>query len=215
MKFINKSSVIGFTLGAIISPLIMIGGIYLYVQTLMDDLGMDGAGANFPPPQIPVYSKVDINWTLITANGAEINLEEEFKDQIVFINFWATWCPPCIAEMPTIEKLYQKYKDKIGFAMISTEYIGMLEDFKNRNKYTFPVYQIEMDVPEVFNLSIIPATFIISPDRKIILKHVGGADWSHGDVTNFLDELLDDKSESAATSTLTVPGISPDSTPFG
>ena len=215
MKFINKSSVIGFTLGAIISPLIMAGGIYLYVQTLMDDLGMDGEGANFPPPQIPVYSKVNINWNLITANGAEINLEEEFNDQIVFINFWATWCPPCIAEMPTIEKLYQKYKDKIGFAMISNEYIGMLEDFKNRNKYTFPVYQIEMDVPEVFNLSIIPATFIISPDRKIILKHVGGADWSHEDVTNFLDELLDDTSESAATSTLTVPGISFDSSPFG
>ena len=215
MKFINKSSVIGFTLGAIISPLIVLGGIYLYVQTLMDDLGMDNEGANFPPPQIPVYSRVDINWNLITANGTEINLEEEFKDQIVFINFWATWCPPCIAEMPTIEKLYQKYKDKVGFAMISNEYIGMIEDFRNRNNYTFPVYQIEMDVPEVFNLSIIPATYIISPDRKIVLKHIGGADWSHEDVTDFLDELLDDKSESSAASVPTMPGISPNRIPIG
>ena len=204
MKFINKSSVIGFTLGAIISPLIMIGGIYLYVQTQMDGLGLGGEGINFPPPEIPVHSKVDINWNLKTANGAEINIEEEFKDQVVFVNFWATWCPPCIAEMPTIEKLYQKYKDKIGFAMISNEDIGMIEDFRNRNKYTFPVYQIEMDIPEIFNLSVIPATFIISPDRKIILKHVGGADWSHEDVMNFLDELLDDKSESSANSKLEI-----------
>ena len=204
MKFINKSSVIGFTLGAIISPLIMIGGIYLYVQTQMDGLGLGGDGINFPPPEIPVHRKVDINWNLKTANGAEINIEEEFKDQVIFVNFWATWCPPCIAEMPTIEKLYQKYKDKIGFAMISNEDIGMIEDFRNRNKYTFPVYQIEMDIPEIFNLSVIPATFIISPDRKIILKHVGGADWSHEDVMNFLDELLDDKSESSANSKLEI-----------
>ena len=208
MKFINKSSVIGFTLGAIISPLIVLGGIYLYFQTLMDDLGMDDAGANFPPPQIPVYSKVDINWNLKTANGAEINIEEEFKNQVVFVNFWATWCPPCIAEMPTIEKLYQKYKDKIGFAMISNEDIGMIEDFRNRNKYTFPVYQIEMDIPETFNLSVIPATFIISQDRKIVLKHVGGANWSHEDVINFIDELIDANSNSSAASEKNVTAFS-------
>ncbi len=195
MKFINKSSVIGFTLGAIISPLIVIGGLYLYIQTQMDDLGMGGQEINFPAPEIPVHSKVDINWNLKSTDGTEFNLEEKFKDKVVFINFWATWCPPCIAEMPTIEKLYQKYKDKIAFAMISKEDIGMIEDFRNRNKYTFPVYQIEMDIPEVFNLTIIPATFIISPDRKIALKHVGGADWSHEDVMKYLDELIDDKSD--------------------
>jgi thiol-disulfide isomerase/thioredoxin len=194
MKFINKSSVIGFTLGAIISPLIMIGGFYLYIQTQMDDLGMGDQEINFPAPEIPVHSKVDINWKLKATNGTEINLEEEYKDKVVFINFWATWCPPCIAEMPTIEKLYQKYKDKIGFALISNEDIRMIEEFKNRNKYTFPVYQIEMDIPEVFNLSVIPATFIISPDRKIALKHVGGANWNHEDVMKYLDELIENKS---------------------
>ena len=194
MKFINKYSVIGFTLGAIISPLIVIGGLYLYIQTQMDDLGMGGQEINFPAPEIPDHSKVDINWNLKSTDGSEFNLDQKFKDKVVFINFWATWCPPCIAEMPTIEKLYQKYKDKIGFAMISNEDIGMIEDFRNRNKYTFPVYQIETEIPEVFNLTIIPATFIISPDRKIALKHVGGADWSHEDVMKYLDELNENKS---------------------
>ena len=205
MKFINKSSVIGFTLGAIISPLIVLGGLYLYIQSQMGDFGLDGEGMNFPPPEIPVHSKVDINWILKTANGSEINLEEAFKGKVVFINFWATWCPPCIAEMPTIEKLYQKYKDKIGFAMISSEDIGMIEDFRTRNKYTFPVYQVEMEIPEIFNLSIIPATFIIAPDRRIALKHVGGADWSHEDVMKFLDELIDGQSGSSATLNQKVP----------
>lgn len=207
MKFINKSSVIGFALGAILSPLILIGGIYIYIQTQLDDMGLGGEGINFPPPEIPVHSKVDINWNLITAHGTEINLEEKFKDQVVFINFWATWCPPCIAEMPTIEKLYQTYRDKIGFAMISNEDIGMIEDFRNRNKYTFPVYQIEMKIPKVFNLSIIPATFIISPDRKIALKHVGGADWSHADVMKFLDELINAKPQSSTSLKLKAPEL--------
>ena len=196
MKFINKYSVIGFTLGAIISPLIVIGGLYLYIQTQMDDLGMGDQEINFPAPEIPVHSKVDIDWNLKSTDGTEFNLEEKFKDKVVFINFWATWCPPCIAEMPTIEKLYQKYKDKIGFAMISNEDIGMIEEFRNRNKYTFPVYQVETEIPEIFNLSIIPATFIIAPDRRIALKHVGGADWSHEDVMKYLDELIVEKSES-------------------
>ena len=188
MKFINKSSVIGFTLGAIISPLIMLGGLYLYFVGSFD---MGDQEMSFPPPAIPIHGNVDINWTLRTANGTEINLEEKFKDQVVFINFWATWCPPCIAEMPTIEKLYQKYKDKIGFAMISNEDIAMIEDFRTRNKYTFPVYQIEAEIPEVFNLSIIPATFIITQDRKNVLKHVGGADWSHQDMMNYMDNLIE------------------------
>jgi thiol-disulfide isomerase/thioredoxin len=194
MKFINKYSVIGFTLGAIISPLIVIGGLYLYIQTQMDDLGMGDQGINFPPPDIPVHSKVDIDWNLKATDGTEFNLDKKFKNKVVFINFWATWCPPCIAEMPTIEKLYQKYKDKIGFAMISNEDIGMIEEFRNRNKYTFPVYQVETEIPEIFNLSIIPATFIIAPDRSIALKHVGGADWSHEDVMKYLDELIENKS---------------------
>ena len=162
----------------------------------MDDLGMGDQGINFQPPEIPVHSKVDIDWNLKSTDGTEFNLEEKFKDKVVFINFWATWCPPCIAEMPTIEKLYQKYKDKIGFAMISNEDIGMIEEFRNRNKYTFPVYQVETEIPDIFNLSIIPATFIIAPDRRIALKHVGGADWSHEDVMKYLDKLIVEKSES-------------------
>ena len=195
MKFFKKSSIIGFTLGAIISPLIILGGLYLHIQSQMGDFGLDGEAMSFPPPEIPVHSKVDINWNLKTANGSEINLEEAYKGRVVFINFWATWCPPCIAEMPTIEKLYQKYKDKIGFAMISSEDIGMIEDFRSRNKYTFPVYQIEMEIPDVFNLNIIPASYIIATDRRIALKHVGGADWSHEDVMTYIDKLIESNSD--------------------
>ncbi len=208
MKFINKSSVIGFILGAIISPLIITGGLYLYIQDQIEDLGFGGQEINFPPPEIPVHTTVDINWKLKTTNGTVINLEETHKDKVVFINFWATWCPPCIAEMPTIEKLYQKYRDKIAFACISSESIDTIREFIAKNNYTFPVYQIEMDIPMEFNLNNIPVTYIISRDRKIALKHVGGADWSHATVMSYLNELIDQKSELSAAPDQTEQGKS-------
>jgi hypothetical protein len=57
-------------------------------------------------------------------------------------------------------------------------------------KYSFTMYQIEMQIPDEFESDIIPATFIISRDRKVALKHVGGADWSHDKVINFLEGLI-------------------------
>jgi hypothetical protein len=57
-----------------------------------------------------------------------------------------------------------------------------------------------MEIPKEFNVGVIPATFIISPERKIALKHVGGADWSHEDVMTYLDEIIDNKSDLSATS---------------
>lgn len=194
-RFVNKNSVIGFIIGAIISPLVIAGGLYVYIQKQINDLNFGGEAMSFPPPQIPVEKKVNIAWKLKALDGTEINLEEAYKDKVVFINFWATWCLPCIAEMPTIEKLYQKFKNRIGFACISNESLEAIREFKTKKKYSFTMYQIEMEVPDEFEPERIPATFIISRDRKVALKHVGGADWSHEKVINFLEKLINKKPE--------------------
>jgi len=193
MKLINKSSVFGFIIGAIISPLIIAGALYLYILNIQKQVSQFEIGGEeifFPAPEIPVQSSVDLNWNLKTTDGGQINLEEANKEKVVFINFWATWCTPCIAEMPTIEKLYKKFNGKIGFACISNESIETINEFINKNKYTFPVYQVETEIPQEFNVTGIPATFIISRDRKIALKHVGGADWSHEKVISYINELI-------------------------
>ena len=78
------------------------------IQKQINDLNMPAAAIHLPPPEIPVETRVNLNWDLRTLNGTQINLENEYADKVIFINFWATWCPPCIAEMPAIEKLYQK-----------------------------------------------------------------------------------------------------------
>ena len=189
-KFLNKHSIIGFLIGAVISTSIIAAGLYLFIQKQMNDLTMPPGAIQLPPPEMPIDTKVNLNWNLRTLSGTQINLDKEYEDKVIFINFWATWCPPCIAEMPTIEKLYQKFKGRIGFACISNESIDTIKEFKTKNNYSFTMYQSEVDVPAEFNLSIIPAAFIISPDRKIAFKHEGPADWSHQKVIDYLEALI-------------------------
>ena len=196
-KFLNKNSVIGFLIGALISALIIIVGIYVYIQKQMNELSMPAGAIQLSPPEMPVETRVNLNWNLKTLSGTQINLENEYEDKVIFINFWATWCPPCIAEMPSIEKLYQKFKDRIGFACISNESLSTIKEYKTRNKYSFTMYQSKMDIPKEFNLTIIPATFIISRDRIIAFKHEGPADWSHQKVIEYLEALIDQPTESS------------------
>jgi thiol-disulfide isomerase/thioredoxin len=196
-KFLNKNSVIGFLIGALICALIITVGIYVYIQKQMNELSMPAGAIQLSPPEIPVETRVNLNWNLKTLSGTRINLENEYEDKVIFINFWATWCPPCIAEMPSIEKLYQKFKDRIGFACISNESLSTIKEYTTRNKYSFTMYQSKMDVPKEFNLTIIPATFIISRDRIIAFKHEGPADWSHQKVIEYLEALIDQPAESS------------------
>jgi thiol-disulfide isomerase/thioredoxin len=193
MKLVNKYSAVGFILGAVISPLIIGGSLFFFIQKQLGDLNLQDT--NFPPPEIPIQNTVNLDWNLRTPDGSAINLEEEHRDKVVFINFWATWCPPCIAEMPAIEKLYQKFRGQIGFACISNEPLEIITEFNKKKSYSFPIYQSQMELPEEFRTDVIPTTFIISRDRKVALKHVGGADWAHAKVAKFIEALMNRKSE--------------------
>ncbi|MCP4368707.1 MAG: TlpA family protein disulfide reductase, partial [Deltaproteobacteria bacterium] len=114
MKIINKSSVIGFLLGAILTPCLLFGVFYLFAVTQMAEVESEG----FAPPDIPINGTVLLDWEIQEIGGRKVNLATEFKDRVLFINFWATWCPPCVAEMPSIEKLHKKFKNRISFICI-------------------------------------------------------------------------------------------------
>lgn len=194
MKYINRSSVIGFILGAIVSPLVLVGGLYLYVQHEMADFGKTG----FSPPDIPGNEIVSLDWNIQRLDETTINLEQAFKGKVLFLNFWATWCPPCTGEMPSIEKLYKAFGQRVQFVCVSHEKTKTIKDFRGKNSYTFPMFHNEGNVPEVFHADGIPATFIISNEGRILLKHVGGADWAHESVVKFLEEVLETSAEVGA-----------------
>lgn len=114
------------------------------------------------------------------------------KGKVVVINFWATWCPPCIAEMPSMELLYQKYKDNadVVFLFVSNEDVSVIKKFMSKKEYSFKVYQSLTDYPKEFDVTSIPRTFVIDKKGEIVIDKSGPADWNNESVTNTLDDLL-------------------------
>jgi thiol-disulfide isomerase/thioredoxin len=117
---------------------------------------------------------------------------EELKGKVIFLNIWATWCPPCIAEMPNIQSLYDKLgSDKIAFVMLSVDKAGLekVKKFVERKGFIFPVYMPASPLPEVFYTQSIPTTFIISPEGKIVHKQLGMAEYDTPEVRKFLQDM--------------------------
>lgn len=118
---------------------------------------------------------------------------ESLKGKVIFLNIWATWCPPCIAEMPNIQSLYEKVgSDKVAFVMLSVDESGMdkVKKYTNKKGYTFPVYMPASQVPQEFHSNSIPTTFIISPEGKIVARQEGMAEYDTPEVQEFLQSML-------------------------
>lgn len=186
MKITNKSSVIGFIAGAIttlsLASLAFLLGLWykLRVSEKME----------FPPPELPsLERKIDLNWDIKTLNEEVINIGNHFKGKTIFLNFWASWCPPCVGEMPSIQNLYNQVGNEIEIVCISSEPINRLIKFKNKKGYTFPIYKIDGKVPHGLSSRGVPATYIISKEENILLEHIGSANWAHESVIKYLENL--------------------------
>jgi len=117
-----------------------------------------------------------INFKLKDLSGKELTLSD-LKGKKVFLNFWATWCPPCKAEMPEIEKLYQETKnsDLVIVAVEIGEPLNTVKSFIDSNKYNFKVLiDPDQTVAAQYNIVSIPTSYFIDVDGNIISKNIGG-----------------------------------------
>ena len=116
-----------------------------------------------------------IDFKLKDLNGKELSLSD-LKGKKVFLNFWATWCPPCKAEMPEIEKLYQETKDSdlVIVAVEIGEPLDTVKSFIDSNKYNFKVLlDSDQSVSSKYGITSIPTSYFIDTDGNIISKRVG------------------------------------------
>jgi len=135
---------------------------------------------------------VGAGFKMITLDGKTVSFES-LKGKVVFMNMWATWCPPCIAEMPNIQKLYEKVgSDKIAFVMLSLDEDGInkVKKFISKKGFTFPVYMPASPLPQEFYSNAIPTTFIISLQGKIVAKQEGMAEYDTKEVREFLQGMV-------------------------
>jgi len=139
--------------------------------------------------EVKFVSKEQMSWKLEDLAGNRVSMDQ-FFGQPVFLNFWATWCPPCIAEMPSIQRLYDEYGSSMAFVLASREEAEVLAAFMAKKNYSMPVYVLRGTVPEVFYSRSIPASFLISPSGKIVMKKQGAAKWDGKRVKELLDRML-------------------------
>jgi len=131
----------------------------------------------------------DLQWKLINDKGEEVRLSE-LSDKPIFINFWATWCAPCVAEMPSIEKLYIDYKDDVNFVIATYEKQSLINSFLQKHELNFPVYRYYIKEPKLLQSKTIPATFILNTEGKIIVHEKGSSNWNSKSIRALLDKLI-------------------------
>jgi thiol-disulfide isomerase/thioredoxin len=141
-------------------------------------------------PSFPSTLSADYDWTIQSLNGQDFKMIDT-KGKVVFLNFWATWCPPCVAEMPSIQRLHEKLKDDgVVFVCVSNEETSKVSQFVKEKGLTFPIYTIRGTPPDVFKTRGIPATFILSPEGKIAFRHIGSARWDDERSIDFIKGLI-------------------------
>jgi len=112
-----------------------------------------------------------LNWELVASNGERIKFTD-LQDNVIFVNFWATWCPPCIAEMPGIQELYDEFGDRVSFILVSQENRQTVNGFLRKHDYSLPTHSPMTQTPSVFSHRSIPTTFIISRSGEIVMKRM-------------------------------------------
>ena len=134
-------------------------------------------------------TEADYSWNYQSLDGDVRNFKE-LKGKIVFLNLWATWCPHCIAEFPSIQRLYDAQSQDVAFLLLTNESPEKVKAFMEKEGYTFPVYLTYQTLPEILDSRSIPATFLISQDGEIRIKKTGAANWNGDNVHNLIAKLL-------------------------
>lgn len=131
------------------------------------------------------------DWKLKNAEWDFFNFNKS-KGKVVFINFWASWRLPCAAELQEIQEVYNIYRDKVDFYIITNEEREPVEVFMKKNKFTFPVTYLIIGGKSPLDILEPPASYILNKKGEIVVKEMDIADWDNSTISNLLDELIKD-----------------------
>lgn len=131
----------------------------------------------------------DIRFT--GTDDREIKLSD-LQGKVVFINFWATWCPPCIAEMPSVNALYEQFKNNPQIVFLTVDADAKpdkAQQFLDKNNYSLPLYTIASTIPSGVYSGTLPTTVIIDKKGIVAFKHEGAADYTNKKLVQFMTDL--------------------------
>jgi thiol-disulfide isomerase/thioredoxin len=164
-------------------------GVYYFTET-----------AETPPPQAarpqegPQFKEVVLgrlpeDWAVTDLDGKELTMRQ-LRGKVVFLNQWATWCGPCVHEMPSIQALYESLRGQdIAFVILSNEQPDTVKSFVKKRGWSLPVYVVAEGVPPVLQTRLIPVTFVINRRGEVIFRQEGSMDWNTDTVRAFLKKV--------------------------
>ncbi len=153
--------------------------------------GQSGGTASSADTEKNVMGKAP-DFTLKDIHGRALSLSS-LKGKVVLINFWATWCPPCKAEMPSLNKIYNEMKAQgLEVVAVSTDNsLSTIKDFLARNRLDFPVlFDESKAVTKQYHVFSMPTTFLIDRNGMIVEKFYGEEDWTDPDIRKKIDKLF-------------------------
>ncbi|TZF82538.1 TlpA family protein disulfide reductase [Pedobacter sp. BS3] len=130
--------------------------------------------------------------TFTGEDGSAIDLTD-LRGKVIFLNFWATWCPPCMAEMPSVNALHEKFKNNPSIVFMLVDADGSLKKasaFMKKRNFSLPVYIPAAKIPEELFQGSLPTTIIINKKGEIVFGHEGMADYNSPKVHQFLNKLI-------------------------
>lgn len=177
--------------------IIIAGGLYVtgYHTVVIGTLQKGLLATGLIKPDIPEASEnfpdASRDFYFVDEQSAMTSLHD-FEGKVIFLNIWATWCPPCIAEMPSIHSLYNRVSDtdNISFVLISMdEEFDKAKRFMENRGFTMPIYHYRNKAPGTYQSNVIPTTYIISPDGKLVMEKQGLAKYDTQEFEDFLRSL--------------------------
>jgi len=138
---------------------------------------------------LPAQDLSGIVFNDVSGNSVDLG---NLKGKVVFLNFWATWCPPCLAELPSIQEAWQTFKGDPDFVFILVDADGKLEatlKFMKRKGYDFPLYSVASAVPENLFSGALPTTIVFDKQGKVSYQESGAANYASPRFTEFMKKL--------------------------
>jgi len=151
------------------------------------DSALQALGFQLPDKTLPA-----VDFELEDLDGNLISLSS-MRGKVVFLNFWATWCPPCRAEMPSMEKLYNKFVSR-DFEIVA---VDLQEKNKQVSKFVADyglTFKILLDktgsTGAAYSARSIPTTYIINKDGSVLARTIGGREWDTAEIFNLFEKIL-------------------------
>ncbi len=134
-------------------------------------------------PELPIFDRA----------GKKINLTDE-KDRILVVHFWATWCPPCVEEIPALTKFWEQYKGRADVSLYAVSVDKdwkTVDDFLKKTPSDLPLYHDPGEgTARRFGTTQYPETYIVNRAGRVIFRVQGAVDWSNPELKSRIEQMI-------------------------